>query len=230
MTTREHHYVLKVTKLWYRSIVMFAKRKAGERNLTLADARSYCEREMGKEIREHISKTLGLEVEEVETMWANRTKHAGAADAEQYYYGVGSWVLGEEAIIKDTKQAKVQEQNEKDDKKSEKDKEMERLRKRIQEAIRRMRRQGPQAGGQQKKEVTPDSWWEEASRDVRLSFIKAYYVEHSGDLEIINAYVDNCPNCGGRGRITEQMAQGRPRLVKCGVCHGTRFKRRIRGK
>ena len=104
---------------------------------------------MGKEIREHIAKTLGLEVEEVETMWANRSKHAGAADAEQYYYGVGSWVLGEESIIKDTKQAEVAKAAEDKDKKSEKDKEMERLRKRIQEAIRRMRSQGPQAGGQQ---------------------------------------------------------------------------------
>jgi len=230
LKTREHHYVVKVARLWYRTIVRLGKRKAGERDLSLADGRSYCERDMGKEIREHIAKTLELEVEEVETMWANRLKHSGAADAEQYYYGVGSWVLGDDAIIKDTKQAKAQAQDEKEKKKSEKDQEMERLRKRIQEAIRRARRAGPAAAGNQKKEITPDSWWEQAPRDVRLSFLKAYYVEHSGDLEIVNAYVDNCPNCGGRGRLQEQMATGAPRLVKCSVCHGTRFKRRIRGK
>ena len=78
--------------------------------------------------------------------------------------------------------------------------------------------------------MTPDSWWEQAPRDVRFSFLKAYYVEHGGDLEIVGAYLDSCHNCAGRGRIQEQLSTGKPRLVKCGVCHGTRFKRRIRGK
>jgi excinuclease UvrABC ATPase subunit len=65
---------------------------------------------------------------------------------------------------------------------------------------------------------------------VRASFIRAYYVENSEDLEIVNAYLDNCPNCGGRGKIQEQMSTGQAQQVKCGVCHGTRFKRRIRAK
>ncbi|MHC4899862.1 MAG: hypothetical protein ACYTGW_22450 [Planctomycetota bacterium] len=226
--TRESHYVRKVAKLWYRTIGRLAKSKAGERNLALADARSYCEREMGKDIREHIAMTLEIEADEVESLWAKRLEHRGAMDIEQYYYGVGSWVLGDEAIIKDTRQAKAEEKDEK--KKSQQDQELERLRKRIQEAIRRARRSGPTAGGDKKKEITPDAWWEEASRDVRASFIRAYYVENSEDLEIVNAYLDNCPNCGGRGKIQEQMSTGQAQLVKCGVCHGTRFKRRIRAK
>ncbi len=227
MKTREHHYVVKVARLWYRTIGRLAKRKAGERKLSLADARSYCERDMRKDILEHIVKTLQLEVDEVESMWAKRLEHSGAMDSAQYYYGVGSWVLGEEDIIKDTKQAKAQEKDA--DKKSERDQDMERLRKRIQEAIRRAQR-GANAGGNEKKQITPDSWWEQAPRDVRFSFLKAYYVEHGGDLEIVGAYLDSCHNCAGRGRIQEQLSTGKPRLVKCGVCHGTRFKRRIRGK
>lgn len=232
MKIREHHYVVQVTRLWYRTIDWVAKRKAAERNLSLADARSYCEREMGKEIRERVAKKLELELDEVDKMWGSRTKHSGAAATEQYYYGVASWVLGEEALIKGTKQAEAEEKakEEEDKKSSKRDKELERLRKRIQEAIRRARQGGGGAANNAKKEVTPDSWWAEAPRAVRLSFLRAYYVENAGDLEVVNAYVDACKNCGGRGRLQETSTTGKPRLVKCGVCHGTRFKRRIRAR
>ena len=226
--TREHHYVLKVTKLWYRMISRLAKSKAAERNFSLADARTYCERQMGKDIREHIAMTLEIEVDEVELLWAKRLEHRGAVNIEQYYYGVGSWVLGKEAIIKETKQAKAEEKDK--EKRSEQDRELDRLRKRIEEAIRRARRSAPAAGGNKKNQVSPEDGWKQAPRDVRFSFLRAYYAEHGSDLEAVNAYLDNCPSCGGRGRIQEQLSTGPPRLIPCGVCHGTRFKRRIRAK
>lgn len=230
---RKKKLVWDVTRLWYKYVGIFGQRKAAESKLTLAMAKQYAERAMGKEIRAQIAGSLEIETDEVERLWSERTKVKGATQGQRYYFSVGSWLLGPQAVIKDTKQGKV-EAAAKASAQSENDKKVAEGVKRIQEALKRnrerMRRRASQGKQGEKKEVTPEDWWAQADRHARTTWLKAYYAEFSGDMVIVGAYVSPCTNCAASGKVASTASVGASQFQDCPVCRATRFRRDIRAK
>ena len=100
------YLINRISERWYKLIWTLARSASVKTELGFDGARDYAEGEMGKEIRARVSKSLGLDIEEVETLWEKRFDHRGGPRADQYHYGVGSWVLGSEAIMRNTAQGK----------------------------------------------------------------------------------------------------------------------------
>ncbi|MCA8956315.1 MAG: hypothetical protein KDC87_09580 [Planctomycetes bacterium] len=237
--TRERVLTRDVARLWYKYIQIFAARKVGESKVTLALAKQYAERMMGKEIREKIAAARALQTDEVEAMWKKRDEVAGAIQQQHYYYSMGSWVLGEKEVLKGTKQGEAEAKQAKTTKDT-KETELEQMLKRRQEALRRAREAakkgrrggGPAGKGQAdvKKEVTPEDWWNSADRHAKVSWLKAYYAEFSGDMTVTGAFVTPCTMCAGAGRVASQSSNGGDEYRDCPLCHKTRYTRDIRAK
>ena len=138
--------------------------------------------------------------------------------------------MGPEAITKGTVQGKS---NEGTKKKSEKDQEMERIIKRIRKARERARRALAKRSAGRKgenEELTPEDWWDKASANERVGWLRAYYAENGGDLKVEGAYLDTCARCAGKGSLTVFQDTGETKQEKCNTCHGTRFKRYFRAR
>lgn len=233
---RQKKLVYDVTRLWYKKVTVLGQGKVAEAKLTLAMAKQYAEREMGQEIRAEIAGTLKLEADEVEELWNDRMSVKGATQAQRYYFSVGSWVLGAQAVIKGTKQGDAEAASKaQGDGKAEKDKKLAEGIKRIQQALKRnrerMKRRAARNGKQgKKKQVTPEDWWAGADRHARTTWLKAYYAEFSGDMLVVGRYVSPCTNCAGSGKIAVAGVVGQAQSQDCTVCRATRFRRDIRAK
>ncbi|MEM7198970.1 MAG: hypothetical protein AAF628_01810 [Planctomycetota bacterium] len=222
---RGRHLVGQVTHLWFKTILSVARSKATDPTVTLDEAKEYAEERMGQDIRARVQKLLNLDAEELEEVWADRFEHRGGPRPERYHYGIGSWVLGKEAIIKDTKVSKGESQ----EAQSREDVARERRVRKIREALERARRSiARQSGGAGGGDQTPEEWWDRAPAEMRLNWLRAYYAEHGGDLKIYNAYLDGCVQCGAEGRLRHLGSSGKEEMVPCSACRGTQFKRWIR--
>ena len=178
---------------------------------------------MGKDIRTRVQKVLEIELDEVEDLWSRRLAEGQRKPRPlRYSFGVGSWTLGQAAILKDTTAQKQAASNQ-----SEGNKEVERMVERIRKAQERARRALQSQGGGE-KESTPETWWDDASRDEKKVWLRAYYAEFGGDLVIVNAHLNACVTCAGEGRLTVFGQSGKAQKVECPTCHTTRFRRWIR--
>ncbi len=226
---RDKHLMGKVVIRWYQLVHEVAERRASDMKLGLADARQYAETQMGLDIREQIAGRLEIEVSQVDEYWGQRHQHSGVTKSQRYYYSLGSWVLGADAILKGTRQGEAENKQKAGQSKSAEQKKLDQGVKRIQEALRRAQQaRGGKAGAA--KMVSDEEWWLAAPRASRTSWLKAYYAEHSGDLKMVNAYVEACSNCAGKGSVEEQGSTGSIRRSTCSLCQGTRMKRNFRAE
>jgi len=224
---RERYYVDKVYQAWTQQITAVAKTKVAESGVTLEAARTYAEDAMGKDIRRRLVERLSLTPAEVEEYWGKRVSSGIATTSTQYSYGIGSWVLGEKRILEKTQQEKAQKDPKQKTQQQEKD---ERLQRKIQEFLKRSQEAQKNAGTAPKEE-TEEDWWKDASPDERVNFLRSYYAEFSGDLELREAYVSPCRTCGGEGTLaTLGTAGGKEQKIKCWTCKNTRFVRWIRAR
>jgi hypothetical protein len=227
---RKKDLTQQVAARWYKQVDILAGAKARAKP-TLAEAKRYAEREMGKEIRDQIAQSLGTTVDEVEQLWQNRNAVRGAGSSQRYYYSVGSWLLGAKEILVGTKQGEVEKKDAEREQRTDEQKKLDDDVKRIQEAMRRAnaQRNASRNPNAEKKE-TPEEWWADASPQARDTWIKAYYAEFSGDMERTDAFLEDCKPCGGSGRIAAQGSTTATQLTECGTCKGTRFQRNIRAR
>lgn len=226
---RDRVLAKRVLDSWLRAVSDFSSRKATETGVTLSQARQFAEAELGKMVRAHVARLYELPPDEVDRFWSLRKDRdvvpTTSTRIERYAYGIGSWVLGADKVLKDTKQGSSEQKDPKQE--SAEEREFERLARRIAEA----RRRAQQAqGGQQQKAYTEEDWWRAAQPNERRLWIRAYYAEYGGDMEVLNAYVDPCVACGGEGRIEVIGDTGRPVKVNCATCQGTRFTRSFRAQ
>src|SRR5207247_7741452 len=114
-----------------------------------------------------------------------RAKYPVGKRTEQFAYQIGSWVLGETEILKDTKQGAAQGKEQEDPSQK---LELQRIAKALREAMER-RRAAAQQGQGESKEQTEEEWWQGATRSERKGWLRAYYAEKSGQLVITLAYV-----------------------------------------
>src|SRR5262249_45762578 len=138
---KERWLIARVAELWYIEIPHAADHKIADRTVTWAQAKTYAETQMGKDIRATIVKTLGgllKNEDEVKQKWDKRFDVRTVLRANIYSYHLGSWLLGAEGVIKDTKQGEVEAKEAKDKKPV--DEETDRLLKKIKDARERAKK------------------------------------------------------------------------------------------
>lgn len=217
---RTRFFTGKVSDQWRRSIRSVASKQVGKDGFTLQAAKDFAENEMSKTIIANLSKSLELSPEEVEQLWGERKQHPVGRRTEHFNYGIGSWVLGEKEILKDTAAGKATAKA--DSQKKDpvgKDRDIERFAKLLRQAMERRRSQ--QSQGEQ-KQLTPEGWWDDASKGERISWLRSYYAEFGGQLVVDYASTQDCISCYGDGSTPGVDTQGKPVRNKCFLCQGTK--------
>lgn len=223
---RTKFFAQQVADRWRAAIQTIGDKKLQEPDVTLAQAREYAESKMTDDIVAYVAKRLELAAEEVTTLFGERDKYPLGRRAEHFSYGIGSWVLGEVAIVKDTKQGAAQK------KAADKDPAEARELERVTRAIRKMMEQRRNAAaGQpgQSKEQTDEEWWADTDRSDKTSWLRAYYAEFGGKLTVTNAFTQPCFACSGLGTQTEiEPKTNKVLQVKCYLCHGMKWVRSLK--
>lgn len=220
---RTRFYTGKVADQWRRAIRTIATKQVGKDDFNLQAAKDFAQNDMSKAIIASLSDSLALTPEEVESMWSNRKQHPVGRRTEHFNYGIGSWVLGDKDILKDTAAGKATDKA-KEARKDPvgKDRDIERFAKLLRQAMERRRSQ--QGQGEQ-KQLTPEGWWDDASKAERVSWLRSYYAEFGGQMVVDYASAQPCISCYGEGSTPEVDAQGRPVRKKCFLCQGTKWTR-----
>lgn len=212
-----------VAEQWRRSIQIFADKQAADDGIPLVAARTYAESKMTEDIVARVAQQLRLEPVEVQALWADRARYPVGKRTELFSYGVGSWVLGEDGILKGTKQGEVKDKQA-PPKEQGNSRDVERLARALREALER-RRAAVQGQGAGQQEQTDEDWWRQASRSERTSWLRAYYAEFGGQLVVTYQGVQPCISCYGEGTTPEVDPEGKLVRNKCFLCQGTKWLR-----
>lgn len=205
-----------VDRRWKAAIRFVAKQYISKTKPSLAQVQAYGEEKMSQAILARVAEQLQLEEEEVSRLFAERTKLARVS-TDLYRYGIGSWVLGEAAIREGVDQKGADEASS-----TEQDDQIRRLAEKIREARKRAKQaqQGAQDDGDPQ-----ENWWKGLPLGEKAGWLRAYYAEKSGDLEIVRAKNAPCSLCAGRGWIEVVGSTGDAARETCPQCRGTKLTR-----
>jgi len=221
---RDRYLTGRVAEQWRRAIQSVAEKKVLDDNFTLQAAKQYAENGMSDDIVTKLEKTLHLEGEEIREMWGNRAKYSIGKRPDYFNYGIGSWVLGDKAILKDTAAGDAQQKQQAGDAEpSGNSREIEQFAKLLRQAMER--RRAASQGGADTKEQTDEGWWSDASRAEKVGWLRAYYAEFSGQMVVTYASASKCISCFGVGNTLAMGEDGKPMRVKCFLCQGTKWVR-----
>lgn len=204
---RWKYYSQIVVRDYHREVVKRIKKLSSSKDirhrdkkkrLTLSSAMNLVRSQLHKEIVTHLSERYELDPKkEVEEMWKNRKTRMKRSAT----YGSGTFIVegkkGGKGAGGENKQ--------------------------LQEAMQRLaqRARGGRGGQQQPQEakkpklVSKEGWWQGADSVQRSFFLRAYYAEKAGQMEVISVSWRTCPTCGGAGHIKELGAQGGYVKVTC---------------
>jgi hypothetical protein len=214
-----------VADKWRDAIRVIAEKAVADGTLGLQQARDYATNKMTDDIVARLATQLRLDANEIKQLWAGRKDTPIGKRTEHFSYSVGSWVLKQDGILKDTEQGKVGDKSKsKDAQPANGNPGLDRFVKLVKEAMDR-RRQAVQGQGAS-KEQTDEDWWHQADKGERVSWLRAYYAEYSGQLVVTFAWVTPCLNCQGEGTLPE-MDPTTSKMVrnKCFLCQGTKWLR-----
>ncbi len=227
---RTRYLSQQVAEQFRRGVQTLAEKKAADQTVSLQAVRDYAENEMAEELFTKVAAALHLEVAEAKEFWAMRERFPIGKRTEHYAYGLGSWILGEQGVIKDTavakansKQPAAQAGNDGNSR------DVERVQRALKQALERRRAavQGG-AGGGEKQEQTDEDWWREAERVERAGWLRAYFAEFGKQLVVTYANASECVSCYGAGSMMDMGPDGKPVRNKCFLCHGTKWLRSIK--
>lgn len=223
---RTRYLSQQVAEQWRRAIQVLADKTAADDNATLVAAKTYAESKMTEDIVARVAQQLRVEPAEVQALWTERAQFPVGKRTDHFSYGIGSWVLGEEGILKGTKQgdanAKAAGGGAPKDQGNSRD--VERLARTLREALER-RRAAVQGEAGADREQTDEDWWRQASRTERTSWLRAYYAEFGGQLVVTYQTVSPCISCYGEGTTPEVNPEGKLVRNKCFLCQGTKWLR-----
>lgn len=219
---RTQFFGSRVAEYWRREIGTVASKAVGGDGMTIDAARDYAENGMRDDIVARVQKRLGIEPEEITTLWAGREKFSTGTRTEHFSYGDGSWVLGEKAILKGTAAGDAVESNSQNQGGGG-NQDVQRFTKALQQALERRRK--AQQTGSEPREQTEQGWWSSATRGDQAGWLRAYYAEFSGDLTVKYASAQKCISCFGQGFSSQIDGNGQRVEVKCFLCQGTKWVR-----
>jgi len=228
LKARDRDLTETVRKRWNYWLRRLA-RQAG-RLETYEEVLTYVQETLPEEIRarvlDDVRSTLASDIEpdQILEYWSNRKK----VRYENASYGLGTWLLGE-----DKARAGIEEKQE-----SESESEISAARKSMAEKQKRFleqQRLAARARNRQDQADDFDAFWRSFPLGARAQWVRAYYVEFSGDMELRpNPYIRPCPTCAGSGALEviysggggQGTASG-TKLEKCTTCRGIGVVRRV---
>jgi len=226
---RDQHVRDEVRRRWYSSIDRFAGMAARDKGFE--EVIAYVDEGMSEEIAERVSEHARtvwpeIDVDQVRQMWLERKPGRWKPAS----YGLGTWLLGEEAALKGGPETQQEEP------KSEQDQRRADLEEKIARFLRNQE-MAKSARKSQEDQEDVEEFWATLSYAARKSWIVAYYAENSGDVQVRpQPELQNCPECGGTG--TREIVysgsartgggQSGLRLVACETCKGIGRLRKIR--
>ncbi|MCA8973760.1 MAG: hypothetical protein KDC98_03520 [Planctomycetes bacterium] len=221
---RQRFYAQKLAEYYRRSIGVLAEKKVSEPGISLQAARDYAENQMTDDLMERCAQQFRIEVDEARTLWADRANYPVGKRTEHFSYSVGSWVLGEEAIMKDTNAQKQKDQQKgAQPAQNGNTRQIQKIAQAMKQALERRRAAGQ--GNQGAAEQTEDDWWADANRAERAGWLRAYYAESGGQLVVTFATVSPCIACYGQGTVPEVNSEGKLVRTPCYLCHDTKYMR-----
>ena len=218
---RARYFTRTVAEAWRRQIRNVAERKVQEPGVSLDEVKEYAQTEMGEQIAKGVAERLKIDVGEVVQFFESRQGYAFSKRTDHFSYGIGSWLLGASAVIEGTKRGQT-ENKEEDPARA---REIDRIARAIRKAMEQRRAGQGGAGQGQAKEQTPDDWWQDARKQERAGWLRAYYAEFGGDLVVKSAYAQPCLACSGAGMLSALGPGNKVIRVKCYLCQGTKFLR-----
>ncbi len=212
-----------VRKRWYTRLLNLVQKAALEKDY--AQAVTYGQEELGQEVREQVLAdarqlfSKDLELEHIDKAWKERRRVRYVSAS----YGIGTWLLGEEAALKG-----AEEESEETEPVSEKDAERVKLEEKIkrflanQEAARKSQSRADQA-------EDFDAFWANFSAGGRAQWILAYYAEYGGDVEVRpKPYLEACRDCAATGvREVIYLGESGPVIQRCPRCMGIGVVRKV---
>jgi tetratricopeptide (TPR) repeat protein len=214
-----------VADRWRDAIRVVAEKALSDRTMTLQQARDYAENRMSDDIVARLTTLLRIDAEEVKKLWGERKAIATARRTEHFSYGIGSWVLGSAAILKDTATGReIDKQKGGGDTGQAGDPNADRFARMLKQALER-RRQAVQASPTGQREQTEEDWWRQAQPAERVGWLRAYYAEFGGQLVVTFATVSPCLGCHGEGTVPEMAPDGNLVRNKCFLCQNTKWVR-----
>jgi len=217
---------------WHDRLRKLARERA--RETTYVEALTYAEEQLSQDIAaavlSDVHKRISESVQESELreLWNKRDKVVYQLAS----YGEGTWLLGEDRARKGLDEAQDEEGKSPT---TQMDAERAKLEEKIkrfiknQEAARRAKRQ-------QGETEDYELFWKGFDLSGRAQWIRAYYAEFSGDMELApRPRFQSCPGCGGRGvrevvHVGGTGTAGDSGLVlnRCELCQGIGVLRKVR--
>ncbi|MBL8749778.1 MAG: hypothetical protein JNK78_11505 [Planctomycetes bacterium] len=222
---RERFYTEQIADNFRRTIRIVADKKAADAATTLQSAREYAESKMTDDIVARLATQYRIEPAEVKSLWEGRERFAIGKRSEHFAYGLGSWILGEAALIKGTHVGKAGEKEKKEPVDENTARDIQRVARIFREQMdkRASAQQGANKGADHK--LTEEEWWRQASREEKVGWLRAYYAEFGGQLKISFANVSPCVSCFGEGTTPEVTGDGKMVRTECFLCQGTKWLR-----
>jgi len=197
LTKRSAYYQQKILSDYFSYMEPIAFKIATERTLELEDCMVYARDEMGLDIQKKLADIYGMEIEEIEELWANRK----GGRARTVSYGTGTFVLGEEAKTLPEKNSGDAEGDEK--KEQEKPSSLD---ERLKERLEKIKAEKAKLAKKRKTKLqiddigqSPEQWWRNAEIKTRKNFLTAYFAEKSGAVRVERVKFRNCHHCNGKG-------------------------------
>ena len=191
---------------------------------------TYVDESLSQEIQDKVLEDVRTRLSEdvqpdhIVAFWADRKK----VRYDLASYGMGTWLLGEEEARKglDDKKAVEEDASKKDQERAALEDKIKRFLKN-QELARKAR-------SRQDEAEDYDGFWQGLPVNGRAQWIRAYYAEHSGDMDLRpNPRFQNCSQCGGKG-VRELIYSGGggkggagSQIVKCPTCRSVGVVRKI---
>lgn len=227
--TRDAFMQVEVARAWFSWMGRLAAAAARER--TFDGALAYLEEEFHEEIVRNVTEAMrkswpAVEEDHIRQFFIERKLGRWKPAS----YGLGTWLLGEDAALKgNAPEAQVEEP------KSARDKERADQAEKIKRWLRNQE-MSKRASKSEEDEQENEKAWKLLQHSARRNWLIAYYAENSGDLVVRpKPELQNCSECGGTGvrdviytGSARQGATSGREQVGCPTCHGIGRVRRIR--
>ncbi|MHC4779323.1 MAG: hypothetical protein ACYTFG_12175 [Planctomycetota bacterium] len=181
-----------VVKDWYNNMRRILRKKSLDKELKLADAKKWVQKDLTREILGFVSERRNLEESDIKTAFEERK----VFNVHKGNYGTGTFIVekssryggGSSGVIDDLGKRLG-------------------LDKATRDKVKGMFDSTKGKSSSKKKQLSPDDWWEASTADMKYQWMLAFYAENSGDMEVVRSEYKPCTNCRGKG-FTSFLAAG----------------------